>query len=911
MSDGSAPIVHAPPCTIMRCTVSADGEDWVKARGGVPMSASSAHPAPTSWTTASSTAPSLPKTWEADWITASDDVADNITAPLLRRSWQLPQRARSAVLHLSGLGTALCWVNGRPASDQRLAPGLSDYTVAARAVSWDVTAHVAGRTDVTIGVELGRGFFDLHTPEEWDWSIAPWRDRPRLTAQLHVQLEDGSTTILSTDGTWRCAGGGTRFDSLYEGETWDQTLEPDDWTVTEFDDTGWSPVRIRPAGLLAGTVHDRAAREIATTDLPLREAIAPPIMVHERLEPTWTRLADGRWVGDVGRVIAGWIRAVPLRSGRIGLSVRHGEQLAEDGSVIAENRFIPTGRFQTDHLLLDGRPWEAHHTYKGFRYIEVSGLDAADAQPTVRPGVDVDILACEAHAAVAVTGGTSSSDPTLDWLDGAFVRTVQTNLHWVLTDTPTYEKNGWTGDAQVALPAILARFDMSRFLVGWLDDMLDAQRADGALPVIVPSAGWGFAPGPCAPAPEWTTLYPVLVDAMAREYAMGWLWDLHGAAVEKYLAHELGVLDEDGLAVGILGDYLAPGRAGEPPEDVRLESSLALRHALDVVVRADEDTDGAVLGSGSRARFAAGRDALADAVNRVFLDEETGLYSGRALHGSLAGVSGTGAYRQAPQVLALDAGIVPDRLVPLVLEHLVGDLERRGDHHDLGCLGMARLCSVLVRNGHGALAVRVATNPTPPSWEVWRRAGHQTLLEMWIDPVRSRAHYFQGAGIRFIEEDLVGLTRIEDGWRRFRVAPRVVDVVERVEARRTTADGGEICAEWQVLAQPAVDAACPPYVVSSASGPHTAGAQAGSPNGARSRPQIVAPMPSEQRFGGAMAGPAGAGGAAEPAASAQADGLGYWRVEVVVPEGTVAEVVLPDGRTEELVGPTTGEWQRG
>lgn len=60
-----------------------------------------------------------------------------------------------------------------------------------------------------------------------------------------------------------------------------------------------------------------------------------------------------------------------------------------------------------------------------------------------------------------------------------------------------------------------------------------------------------------------------------------------------------------------------------------------------------------------------------------------------------------------------------------------------------------------------------------------------------------------------------------------------------------------------------------------------------------------------------MAGPAGAGGAAEPAASAQADGLGYWRVEVVVPEGTVAEVVLPDGRTEELVGPTTGEWQRG
>jgi alpha-L-rhamnosidase len=829
---------------------------------------------------------SLPDSWQAQWITASDDVADDVSAPLLRRAWRLPQRARSAVLHLSGLGTALCWINGRPASDERLAPGLSDYTVAARAVSWDVTAHVAGRTDVVVGVELGRGFFDLHTPEVWDWSIAPWRDRPRLTAELHVELEDGSTTILATDDTWRCATGGTRFDSLYEGETWDQTREPeDDWTMPGFDDAGWSPVLVRPAGLLAGVTHQRAAREIATTDLPLREAIAEPIRVQDRLELTWTRRADGSWVGDVGRVIAGWVRVVPLRAGRISLSIRHGEQLAEDGSVIAENRFIPTGRFQTDRLTLDGRPWEAHHTYKGFRYIQVSPLDAAGptggvgqgpvpgdeadgggpgpvpadgdgdpGQPTVRPGADVDILACEAHADVPVTGGISSSNPTLDWLDGAFARTVQTNLHWVLTDTPTYEKNGWTGDAQVALPAILARFDMSRFLVGWLDAMLDAQRADGALPVIVPSAGWGFAPGPCAPAPEWTTLYPVLVDALAREYAMGWLWDLHGGAVVRYLDHELDVLDEDGLAVGILGDYLAPGRGGEPPEDVRLESSLALRHALDVVVRADQDADGAVLDAASRARFAAARDALADAVNRVFLDVEVGAYSGRARHGRLAGASGTDAYRQAPQVLALDAGIVPTRLVPQVLGHLVEDLRRRGDHHDVGCLGMARLCSVLVRHGQGGLAMRVATNPTAPSWEVWRRAGHGTLLEMWIEPVRSRAHYFQGSGVRFVDEDLVGLTRLADGWRRFRLAPQIVDGIDRVEARRTTADGGEIRAGWHVL------------------------------DGAE--------------------GEAGSGGES---------GMGgrRWRLAVTVPERAVAEVLLPDGRTEELAGPTAGEWDLG
>jgi alpha-L-rhamnosidase len=756
----------------------------------------------------------LPATWTAQWITApahperGQDPQHPHAAPLFRRAWDLPSPVTGATLHLAGLGTALAWVNGHIAGPARLAPGQVDYSVAARAVSWDVTPQASGSARLALAVELGRGFFDLHSPDEWQWSRAPWRATPRLTAELHVTCEDGSEHVLVTDGSWRCATGGLRFDSLYEGETWDEAREPHGWREPGYEDadvraasgagpgpgpgpgpgdraTTWEPVTVlapddRPSAALP---RPRAAREIPTSGLPLREAMAEPILVQETLRPTWTPLGDGRFVGDLGRVVAGWTRLEPLTDERLEITVVHGERLADDGSVIAENAFIPTGRFQRDEVALEGRPFESHHSYKGFRYVEVRGAV---------PGRDVEILGRAAWADVPLVGGTQTSDPTLAWLEEAFVATVRANLHWVLTDTPTYEKNGWTGDAQVALPALLTRFDLRRFFTSWLDDFLDAQREDGSLPVIVPSAGWGFGDGQCAPAPEWTTLYPVLVDALEGEYGLD-LWPIHGQAVEDYLDFELGRLDADGLAVGILGDYLSPGTDGPPPEDVRLESSLLLHRALDAIARAGRSIH--------RERFARARDELAASVLRVFFDADLSVFSSVPLRGSLADGNddnddngdcssvGTDAgasapsppgFRQAPQILALASGIVPAGHVDAVRAHLIDDIRARGDHHDAGCLGVAHLGGVLVQADRADLALAIARNPTPPSWESWRLAGHRTLLEMWVEPVRSRAHYFMGAGVDFVARDLAGLRRTAPGWTEFEFRPVLVPGIDRL-----------------------------------------------------------------------------------------------------------------------------------
>lgn len=185
--------------------------------------------------------PNLPKNWAADWITVPESRRDDLPAPLFRKQWSLPSPISSAVLHLSGQGDAEVTVNGRHPDQSRLGPGQSDHGVVARPTSVDVTELLAGQQEVVAAVELGRAFFDLHTPEVWRWSTATWRDSVRLTAELHLTLADGSQQVLTSDDSWRTSTGGTRFDSLYEGESWDADAEPEGWREPGFDDSDLGP----------------------------------------------------------------------------------------------------------------------------------------------------------------------------------------------------------------------------------------------------------------------------------------------------------------------------------------------------------------------------------------------------------------------------------------------------------------------------------------------------------------------------------------------------------------------------------------------------------------------------------------------------------------------------------------------
>src|SRR5690606_33747829 len=179
-------------------------------------------------------------------------------------------------------------------------------------------------------------------------------------------------------------------------------------------------------------------------------------------------------------------------------------------TVEASTGHVP-GRFQVDEYTARGtgeEVWEAKFSYKGFRYVQLDGLPSAPTTDTVTMRV--------VHSDVAEITEFDCDEPTYVQLERMMRRTVLNNLHSFPTDTPMYEKNGWTGDAQVGAPTMALTLGLAPFFTKWLGDLRDSQIDSDQIPVIVPSGGWGYQE--LAPAPEWTTVYPYLLREMHLWY---------------------------------------------------------------------------------------------------------------------------------------------------------------------------------------------------------------------------------------------------------------------------------------------------------------------------------------------------------------------------------------------------------
>ncbi|WP_416985766.1 family 78 glycoside hydrolase catalytic domain [Streptomyces sp. T028] len=683
-------------------------------------------------------------------------------APLLRRAFTVRKRISRARLHISGLAYYEAEINGRRVGRQVLDPGFTDYDETVLYAVHDVT-ELLRRGENAIGVTLGRGFFGMTTPNVWNWHRPPWHGEPRLLAQLEIDHPDGSRTTVASDGEWRITEGPTLSNSLYAGETYDARRAPHGWSRPGFDDSAWRTAgeQQAPGGTLRAQPHD-------------------PIEIIETVRPTEiSELRPGVYVVDMGRTMAGWTR-LTVRGAESGTLVRlvHGEKLKADGSVQAETGHVP-GRFQTDEYLCAGggadETWEPKFSYKGFRYVEVHGLPA-------RPAPE-QVLGRLVHTRVEEVSSFGCSEPFYEWLDGAMRRTVLNNLHGIPTDTPMYEKNGWTGDAQLGTPVMAYAFGAHRFLSKWLGDLADSQTGAGQLPVIVPSGGWGYQE--LGPSPEWTTVYPFVVREMYRTYGDERVAREHFAALTRYLDWELARL-RDGLAVTALGDWVAPGYE-IPPEDTRLTATAylyrALLHTAELgELLGDGEGDGDVV-----KRYREAGEKLKTAFNEAFLGPEG--------HYRTAKDPG---YRQSSNAIPLAFGMVPPGARASVVDSLVADIEARGNHLNTGCLGTSVLLKVLCAHGHPDVAHAVATQRTYPSWGYWQDNGADTMWEMWPLDSRSRDHYFLGTVAQWLYENVAGLRPGDAGYRTFSVRP---DARTGVSWARTSIRTvrGEAAVSWSRL----------------------------------------------------------------------------------------------------------------
>jgi alpha-L-rhamnosidase len=671
----------------------------------------------------------------------------------------LPVRAR---LYASGVAYADFTLNGRPVTDAVLDPAFTRYDRRVFAVTHDVT-RLLRRGDNVLGVRLGRGFFGMRQGNAWNWDRAPWTTEPRVRAQLELTWPDGRVETVATDGAWQSHDGPTRSDSLYAGEQYDAREEQPGWDAPGFDARDWAQAETVRAP--AGRVEPQAIE---------------PIVVSGTLTPvSVTNPKPGSYVFELPRVMAGWARIhVRGEAGRT-VTLRYGEKLKGDGTVQHESGFV-TGDSQVDRYTLKGaaggETWEPRYSYKGFRYVQLDGWPG-ERPPTVE-ALDGRVV----HTDLTSVGEFSSDDPLLDRMRELTRNTAVNNYHGIPTDTPMYEKNGWTGDAMLMADTLMLEYDMRRLLPKWIDDVADSQGPQGNLPGIAPDNGWGL--GPYGQAPPWNAAFLLVPWSLYERYGDRDVLVDHYDAMKRYVEHELTRARADGTHPSFLNDYLAPRYGtGNSPEDPALAgTAYAFKNVetfaqIATALGRDDDAQ----------RYRAAAEQIRAAFNRAYLNGARDAYVTASDPG----------YRQTSNLLALSFGLVPADAEQAVERRLLAEIAAKGDHLDTGALGTRELLSELTRRGHGELAYKLVTQPTYPSFRFIVDQSSTSWWEGWEPTVRSYDHTFvQGTVDQWLIERVAGIRPLAPGYERVLLSPGPVGDVGRVHAATATPHG-RVALDWQ------------------------------------------------------------------------------------------------------------------
>ena len=693
----------------------------------------------------------IPRQWIAPSDRCLSDWRQPVRpAPLLRREFRLSAPPRAARVLLCGLGFHELRLNGEKVGDHVLDPIVTSYDRRVRYVVYDVTAHLREGANA-IGVMLGNGWYNAHTSEVWHFDKAAWRDYPKLWLEMTIELVNGEHIILCSDKNWNDGDGPVRFDGLRNGETYDAREERPGWDLPGFEDA-WPPVRIVPG---PGGI--------------LEEQTSPPCKVMETLDPVSVRtLRPGVAVYDLGVNIAGWAQLrVEAEPGRE-IVLRYGERLKENGEVDQDHiaTFIKSGECQTDRYIGKGggvETWEPRFTYHGFQYVQVEGF-AGEASPDMIRGRVV-------HTAFESAGAFACSGETVNRLQACTRRAFLGNFVGIPTDCPHREKNGWTGDAQLAAETGLLNFNTASSYRQWLQTLADTQRLSGQLAAIAPSAGWGYNWGS---GPAWDAAL-VLMPGYIHLYTGddGAIRDQYDA-IRRYLDFCATMADGHILEFG-LGDWCSANPDHMP--------SAALTSTAYYHVFARETARYArILGHEEDIRA---YEELACRIRSAF-NARFHQGDGRYDNGGMTA-----------QGCALYQGLVGEGDRDAAVRRLVEAVADSGYTSDFGILGAKYVPRALADHGHADLAFRLITQPKYPGWTNWLSQGATTLWESW-DDANSRNHIMFGDISAWFFHYLAGIRPDPDqpGFRHVLIKPYFVKELDRVQAFHRS-PYGPVKALWQ------------------------------------------------------------------------------------------------------------------
>jgi alpha-L-rhamnosidase len=706
--------------------------------------------------------------WKADWISAPavfdfaklnrdryavirGAKADFLEPlPLLRKSFSVNERVKQARLYIAAPGFHETYINGKKLGDDVLNPSFTNYDKTVLYNVYDVTAHVKPGENAA-GVMLGNGWYNSTSKEVWGFDKAPWRDDPTLRFQLEIEYTDGTKQLVLSDASWIAKQGPITFSAVRQGEYYDARLEVEKWSEAGIDEKSWTAVR-------------KVQGPVGT----LRPQLIPATKVMKTFSPVQTKeLPNGDIVYDFGQNIAGFVNVT--LSGEKGSRVQflYAEKINAKGEADQSgiNNLLADSLFQVDRYTLNGsgdETWSPRFVYHGFRYIQVS---FKGQKPSIK-----SITSSATHTSFEDAGSFSCSNELINKIQNATQWSYRNNFVGFPTDCPQREKNGWTGDAQLACETGLTNFNSFTSYQKWSVDIKDEQQPNGSLPGIIPTAGWGYywGNGPawdiaCVVTPWTSYLYTGDTRALSDNY------DVIKKYVDYMNSRSPELITEFGL-----GDWI-PVKTETP---VGITSTGYFYYGASTLAKI-----AGILGNNAdEKKYGMLASLIKAAFNKKFFNEKAMTYG----NGSQTALS-----------CALFHGLVPDKYRQKIYQKLVEAVHAKDDHIDVGVLGARYIQHALTDQGNAELAYKLVAAKTYPGWGYWIENGATTLWEDWKGEA-SLDHIMFGDVSSWFYKALGGIRPDEKdpGYKHFFIKPEFVSDLTWVKSSYESSYG-TIISNWK------------------------------------------------------------------------------------------------------------------
>jgi alpha-L-rhamnosidase len=679
-------------------------------------------------------------------------------AASFRKTININKTITKARAYIAAGGLFELYVNGVKTGNQRLNPMFTRYDRRILYITYDITNQLSSGEN-TFGIMLGNGWFNHQPPAVWFFDEAPWRARPKFCMDVKLSYSDGTEETVGTNSSWKYAYNEITQNNIYTGEMHDARLAQPGWMTNNFIDTAWHNVVYTSA----------PSKNIVSQSLqPIRDVDTVNVAGLKQMN-------DSTWVFNMGRNISG---VAELKvSGPTGARIKlvYGERLDSLGFVDQSNIIVhyrpkpDSDPFQTDVFILSGKGEEtfrALFNYKGFQYVQVVCDKSVQLDKSI-------LKAYFMHSDVPQRGYISSSSELLNKIWRATNNSYLSNLFGYPTDCPQREKNGWTGDAHIAVETGLYNYDGITVYEKWLADLRDAQEPNGVLPAIVPTAIWGYD---WANGPDWTSSVAIIPWNVYLFYGDTLLLKQSYNAIRQYVDH-ITSISPDGLTDWGLGDWIP----------IKSEATKELATSIYYYVDADILTKAATLfgNKADASKYDDLRQKIKNAINAKYLNRETGLYAN--------------GY-QTELSMPLFWGVVPDDMKTKVAANLAKRVKGDGQL-DVGLLGSKAILNALAENGYADIAYDLASRDTYPSWGWWIKNGATTLYENWrIDNASdvSFNHIMFGEIGAWYYKALGGIypDEMQPGFKHIILKPNFVNGLNQFEARHQSPYGWVI-SKWK------------------------------------------------------------------------------------------------------------------